>query len=116
MVGFSFQATKDAYYGEYAPGRLMLLTYESLTRDPQRAINAIYQFTGEQPFQHDFENIQYDEPEFDSRLGLPGLHKVAPKVTVTKRESVLPPDLFNRFVKDSFWLDPNTNIRKIPVI
>ena len=116
MVGFSFQATKDAYYGEYAPGRLMLLTYESLTRDPQRAINAIYQFTGEQPFQHDFDNIQYDEPEFDSRLGLPGLHKVAPKVTVTKRESVLPPDLFNRFVKDSFWLDPNTNIRKIPVI
>lgn len=116
MVGFSFQATKDAYYGEYAPGRMMLLTYETLTRDPQRAINAVYQFVGEPPFQHDFENIQYDEPEFDARLGLPGLHKVQPKVTVTKRESVLPPDLFNRFVKDSFWLDPATNIRRIPII
>jgi sulfotransferase len=95
---------------------MMLLTYETLTRDPQRAINAVYQFIGEQPFQHDFENIQYDEPEFDARLGLPGLHKVKPKVTVTQRESVLPPDLFNRFVKDSFWLDPSTNIRRIPII
>lgn len=116
MVGFSYQATKDAYYGEYAPGRLMLLTYETLTSDPQRAIEAVYQFLGESPFKHDFDNIQYDEPEFDARLGLPGLHKVAPKVTATKRESVLPPDLFNRFVKDSFWLDPATNIRKIPII
>lgn len=116
MVGFSYQATKDAYYGEDAPGRLMLMTYETLTRDPKRALEAIYQFIGEQPFTHDFDNIQYDEPEFDSRLGLPGLHKVQPKVTVTKRESVLPPDLFNRFVKDSFWLDPNTNIRKIPIV
>jgi len=116
MVGFSFQATKDAYYGEHASGRLMLITYENLTRDPRRAINAVYQFIGEPPFEHDFDNIQYDEPEFDSRLGLPGLHKVAPKVTVTQRESVLPPDLFNRFVKDSFWLDPNTNIRKVPII
>ncbi len=116
MVGFSFQATKDAYYGEHAPGRLMLITYENLTRDPRRAINAVYQFIGEPAFEHDFDNIQYDEPEFDSRLGLPGLHKVAPKVTVTQRESVLPPDLFNRFVKDSFWLDPATNIRKVPII
>lgn len=116
MVGFSYQATKDAYYGEYAPGRLMLMTYETLTSDPKRAIEAVYQFLGEPPFKHDFDNIQYDEPEFDARLGLPGLHKVAPKVTATKRESVLPPDLFNRFVKDSFWLDPATNIRKIPIV
>ncbi|MER3546560.1 MAG: sulfotransferase family protein [Rhodanobacteraceae bacterium] len=116
MVGFSYQATKDAYYGEYAPGRLMLLTYESLTSNPQRAIDAIYQFIGEPPFKHDFDNIQYDEPEFDARLGLPGLHKVQPKVTSTKRESVLPPDLFNRFIKDSFWLDPATNIRKVPIV
>lgn len=116
MVGFSYQATKDAYYGEYAPGRLMLLTYETLTSDPQRAIEAVYQFLGESSFKHDFDNIQYDEPEFDARLGLPGLHKVAPKVVATKRESVLPPDLFNRFVKDSFWLDLATNIRKIPIV
>ena len=54
--------------------------------------------------------------EFDARLGLPGLHSVKSKVSAPKRESVLPPDLFNRFAKDSFWLNPKNNIRKVPII
>jgi hypothetical protein len=37
-------------------------------------------------------------------------------VSAPKRESVLPPDLFNRFVKDSFWLDPKNNIRKVAIV
>src|SRR6185437_11236596 len=116
MVGFSYQATKDAYYGEYAPGRLMLMTYETLTANPQRAIEAVYQFLGEPMFKHDFENIQYNEPEFYSRLGLPGLHKVQPKVTVTKRESALPPDHFSGLCRDWCWLHPATKIRTIPIV
>ncbi len=116
MVGFSFQATKDAYYGQYAPGRLMLVSYEGLTRDPRATMQAVYQFIGEPWFDHDFEHVEYNADEFDSRLGLPGLHTVKPRVSAPKRESVLPPDLFNRFVKDSFWLDPATNIRKVPIV
>ena len=38
------------------------------------------------------------------------------KVSAPKRETVLPPDLFKRFVNDSFWLDPENNIRKVPVV
>ena len=38
------------------------------------------------------------------------------KVSALKRETVLPPDLFKRFVNDSFWLDPENNIRKVPVV
>jgi sulfotransferase len=47
MVGFSFQATKDAWYGQYASGRMLLLTYESLTRDPKAAMQAVYKFIDE---------------------------------------------------------------------
>ena len=116
MVGFSFQATKDAFYGEYAPGRLLLLSYEGLTRDPKAALQAVYRFVGEPWFEHDFDHIEYNASEFDARLGLPGLHTVKSKVSAPKRESVLPPDLFKRFVADSFWLDPKNNIRKVPII
>jgi sulfotransferase len=116
MVGFSFQATKDAYYGEHAPGRLILVSYEALTGDPRATMTTIYEFLGEPWFEHDFDHIEYNAEEFDARLGLPGLHTVMPKVSALKRESVLPPDLFNRFVKDSFWLDPNTNIRNVPIV
>lgn len=116
MVGFSFQATKDAFYGHCAPGRLMLLSYEGLTRDPKAALQAVYKFIGEPWFDHDFDHIEYNANEFDARLGLPGLHTVKSKVSAPKRETVLPPDLFNRFVKDSFWLDPKNNIRKVPIV
>jgi sulfotransferase len=116
MVGFSFQATKDAFYGEHAPGRLLLLSYEGLTRDPKAALQAVYRFVGEPWFEHDFDHIEYNASEFDARLGLPGLHTVKSKVSAPKRESVLPPDLFKRFVADSFWLDPKNNIRKVPII
>src|SRR5260370_27389091 len=51
MVGFSFQATKDAFYGQYAPGHLLLLTYESLARNPSPAIRAVYQFIRQPWFQ-----------------------------------------------------------------
>ncbi|MGH8151756.1 MAG: sulfotransferase family protein [Rhodanobacteraceae bacterium] len=116
MVGFSFQATKDAFYGQHAPGRLLLISYEGLTRDPKTAMQTLYKFIGEPWFEHDFEHIEYNADEFDSRLGLRGLHTVKPKVSALKRESVLPPDLFRRFVKDSFWLDPKNNIRKVPIV
>ena len=42
MVRFSFQTTKDAWYGQCASGRMLLLTYESLTRDPKAAMQAVY--------------------------------------------------------------------------
>lgn len=116
MVGFSFQATKDAFYGQHAPGRLLLLSYEGLTGNPKAAMQAVYKFIGEPWFEHDFDHIDYKADEFDARLGLPGLHTVKSKVSATKRETVLPPDLFNRFAKDSFWLDPKNNIRKVPIV
>lgn len=116
MVGFAYQATKEAWYGDCAPGRLLLLTYESLTRDPKSALQAVYQFIEEPWFEHDFEHIAFDAEKFDSRLGLPGLHKVKTKVAPPTREPLLPPDLFQRFVPDSFWLDPKTNIRKVPIV
>jgi hypothetical protein len=33
-----------------------------------------------------------------------------------ERATVLPPELFNRFVNDAFWAVPELNIRKVPVI
>ena len=65
---------------------------------------------------HDFDHIGYRAEEFDARRGLPGLHTVKLKVSAPERETVLPPDLFKRFVNDSFWLDPKNNVRNVPVV
>jgi len=116
MVGFSFQATKDAFYGQYAPGHLLLLTYESLTRNPSATMRAVYQFIGEPWFEHDFEHISYNADEFDARVGMPGLHTVRPKVEPIERAAILPREIFGRFANESFWMDPKNNISQVPVV
>jgi sulfotransferase len=116
MVGFAFQATKDAFYGQYAPGHLLLLTYESLVRNPLAAMRAVYQFLGEPWFEHDFNHIGFSADEFDARVGMPGLHTVRPKVEPIERTTVLPREIFGRFVNESFWMDPNNNVSQVPIV
>lgn len=115
MVGFSWNALKEAYYGEQSD-RLMLLTYETLTSKPKKAMEAVYDFVGEKPFAHDFDNVEYSEEEFDARLGTPGLHRVGRKVEAHERATILPPDLFRRYEADSFWRDPALNVNKVRIV
>ena len=105
MVGFALDALREAFFSPEATGRLMLVGYRSLTIEPARVLDAIYDFLGLPPFAHDFENVSYDADEFDRRLGAPGLHRVARKVTPNTREPILPPALFARFEADAFWRD-----------
>ncbi|MEO6793278.1 MAG: sulfotransferase [Mycobacterium sp.] len=105
MVGGPYDALKQACYGAQHD-RLLLVQYETLTTDPAKTMAAIYDFLGEPVFEHDFGHVNYDVTEFDERAGTPGLHTVRPTVTNQPRTTVLPPDLFNRFVNDAFWRDP----------
>jgi sulfotransferase len=115
MVGFAWNALREGFYGEEAK-RMMLLTYETLTTDPSRAIDAVYDFIGEPRFGHDFNDLQYDAKDFDARLGTPGLHDVGRSVSAKSRETVLPPDLFRRVEGDSFWRDPTLNTRGVLIV
>ena len=111
MVGAPYNALKQACYGGQRE-RLLLVQYETLTTDPAKTMHAIYAFLGEPPFEHDFDHIDYDVTEFDQRLGTPGLHTVRSMVKAEPRETLLPPDLFKRFVHDDFWRDPAENSRR----
>jgi len=104
LVGFAYNALKEAYYGEHADS-LLLVEYELLTQAPEKVMRLIYEFLGERWFEHDFANVAYDAPAFDQALGLAGLHRVRPLVAPEPRRSVLPPDLFEQYAKLSFWHD-----------
>lgn len=116
MVGYAYNALKEAYFGAHATDRLMLVQYESLVRDPQRVLAAIYEFIGEKPFEHDFESVEFDASEFDKKAGTPGLHEVRSKVIQSERVSILPPDLFKRFENDAFWVRPTLHRDGIKII
>jgi sulfotransferase len=76
-------------------------------------MRSIYGFLEEEPYEHDFEHVEFDADEFDIRLGTPGLHRVGRRVEWKERESVLPPDLIARYVKSAFWMDCQSDVRVI---
>ncbi|ALN83107.1 sulfotransferase domain protein [Lysobacter antibioticus] len=115
VVGYPYNALKEAFYGAYAQ-HLMLLQYETLVRDPVRALAAVYDFIGEPAFRHDFDNVHFDAEEFDARAGMPGLHAVGRKVAASERATVLPHDLFRRFENESFWLNERANVHGVKVV
>ena len=70
----------------------------------------------ETPFEHDFDNLEYDADNFGLALGTPGLHALRRKAEGVERETVLPHDLFNRFANDAFWRSPEASLRGVPTI
>jgi sulfotransferase len=104
LVGFAWAALKEAYYGEHADS-LLIVDYDLLSQAPERVMRLVYAFIGEPWFEHDFDNLAYDAPEFDQALGVSGLHKVQPKVRLQTRRTLLPPDLFQQYTELSFWQD-----------
>jgi sulfotransferase len=102
MVGFPVRALREMCYSEHA-NRLLIIDYEHLVNHPADVLPLIYNFIGEPVFSHDFNNVQYQSEAFDAQLGVKDLHTVRPKVAFEARRTILPPDLFERFVNDNFW-------------
>jgi sulfotransferase len=102
LVGSAWSNLREAWFGERVD-RLILISYEGFVENPQMAVRRLYDALGEPLFRHDFENIQYDEPEFDADLGMPGLHHVRARVERDRRLPAIPPDLFAKYAESSFW-------------
>ncbi|BBB69119.1 hypothetical protein UNDYM_4866 [Undibacterium sp. YM2] len=106
LVGYPWTALKEAFYGEHASS-LLIVDYDLLAQAPEKVMPLVYQFIDEPVFEHDFNQVSYDAPEFDAQLGLHGMHKVRSSVSHEKRTSILPPDLFDKFTTLSFWNNTN---------
>jgi sulfotransferase len=113
-VGASIHALRQAWSGEQA-GNLIVVRYESLTERPGEVLTRLYELLGAEPFAHDFEQVEYEEREFDERLGIPGFHKVAAQVRPNERQTILPSDLFSQHDR-SFWDVPGQNARGVTVL
>lgn len=103
-LGSAWTGLKEAYYGEFSD-RLLLLDYDILTQFPSKSMQLVYEFLGVEAFSHDFQNVEYEENDFDQKLGVKGLHTVKREVKFSPRKTVLPPDLFKKYSEMAFWLD-----------
>lgn len=104
LLGSSLNSLKEGYFGP-SSDRILLLEYDIICQRPRDAMRLVYDFLQEPWFEHDFENVTYSADEFDTALNTPGLHSVRRKVSWTPRETVLPPEIFNRLSNLAFWRD-----------
>jgi sulfotransferase len=96
--------------------QMITVRYESLVRDPEAVMYRLYAKLHEERFPHDFNNVEYDEPDYDAQIGLPGLHRVRPKVEYKDRITCLSPDFFTKHKDVNFWASPKLNRRNVIVI
>jgi sulfotransferase len=115
LVGAAWTALREGWFSDQA-GKLIVMRYETLAATPADAITRLYQALDEPVFTHDFNELSYAEPEYDARLGMPGLHDIAGAVRAEPRQTVLSPDLFEKFGHLQFWLNPAGNPRQVEVI
>ncbi len=115
LIGSALDALRDGFYGAYAD-RMLVIDYEALVRDPGRTISVVYDFLGEAPFAHDFENTEYSAEQYDKSIGTPGLHVVRPRVEWLERKTVLPPEIFSRFASEAFWKHPPSNPQGVRIV
>jgi sulfotransferase len=114
FLGGPMAALQQAWFGAHAD-RLVVVRYESLVGDPASVMAKLYEALNESPFEHDFERVHYEAPEFDGALGTPGLHTVRSKVEAKSRKTLLPPQVFKQFEK-GFWDLPNNNPNGVRIL
>jgi sulfotransferase len=115
LIGQVWSTLREAWFGDTAQ-RLIVIPYESLVQEPVRVLRQLYEELGEPLFQHDFDHVMYDEPEFDIQLGMPGLHRVEGKVAPRPRSPSIPPDLFAKYAEASFWRRSELNARGVKIL
>lgn len=114
LLAPALNGLRQAWFSEHAD-RLIAVRYDSLVSEPARVMDEIYGHLGERAFKHDFDQVEYDEPQFDLSLGLPGLHRVSGPVRPRPRSTILPKDLFDLYDRE-FWSGEGANPKEVPVL
>jgi sulfotransferase len=101
-LGFAYNCVKQGITGEFKHD-IMIIDYDDLARTPENMMRALYNFIGEDYFQHDFDNVEASYDEFDEDVQLPGLHTTRKKVQLIPRETIIPPDIWQRVMGMEVW-------------
>lgn len=84
-IGLAQNRVIDAVNRGYQD-RLFFVRFEDLTTNPKETMKQIYEFLGEEYFDHDFDNVEQVNKEDDAVFGFEGLHTIRPKVEPVKSD------------------------------
>jgi sulfotransferase len=116
LVGTPYYKLSEAWFGDQAK-RLIVVPYNNLVKEPKRTMQRLYAELGEPQFEHDFQNVEFDDvSEYDGFIGMPGLHTVRKKVEYSERMPGIPPEIFFKYAAAQFWDKQEMNPRGVKII
>lgn len=78
-LGYAMDVIRDAVTRGWREN-MMFVDYDALCRAPQGTLERIYDFIGEEPFEHDPTGVEQVTREDDSVYSFVGLHDIRPEV------------------------------------
>lgn len=104
-VGLAYNRVKDALSRGYSKS-LLFIEFDGLTQKPAETMRRIYEFLGEENYEHNFVNVEQVSREDDVNVHrIPGLHTIRPVVApVPKRAlDILGPALVQKYSNAEVW-------------
>lgn len=105
ILGQSFDGLKKALSEGYR-NNIHFVEYRDLVQNPKQTMIKIYDFLGEDLYQHDFDNLKNVHQENDAQIyGFQDMHEVRKtiKSTAALPEDVLPPVIMELVKGAEFW-------------
>ena len=97
------------------PEMIYFAEYNNLCKNPENEMKNIYKFLEQPYYSHDFDNLEYSNPNFDMACNLKDLHTVRKKIEYKQQKKVLPSDVWEKYesMNMEFWrkvYNPNPDI------
>lgn len=91
------------------PDMIYFVNYEDLCKFPSKIIKEIYDFIEQPHYTHDFNNLKYDNHNFDLKCGIPHLHKIQEQVKWNECKYLIPEEIIQKYksMRMEFWKPSN---------
>lgn len=105
ILGQSVEGLRKALM-EGNDNSIHLIEYQDLMNNPKETMEKIYEFLGEEPFEHIFDKIENINRENDGKIyGFADMHEVRPelKSISPSPEEILSPEILEKCKDTEFW-------------
>lgn len=111
ILGQSVEGLRKALMEGY-DNSIHLVEYRDLVNNPKETVEKIYEFLGEELFEHDFNKLDNINRENDAQIyGFADMHDVRPTLeSVSKNpEDILSPEILEKCKNTEFWRIVNSD-------
>ena len=115
IVAIPWISLKEGY--AINPEMIHFVEYGDLCKEPEKTMRNVYKFLEKPYYSHDFENVEYENKNFDLTCNLEDLHTVRKKVLYDPPRNILPLEIVKKYreMNMEFWIDgykPDSDIIK----